>query len=259
MSFATWNVMAGETPTEAKWNILGDNDDEFHALIQRNVAGTGVMLIDSSGNEILIGNRTASAVNEVSITNAATAGDPNIAATGGDTNISLRLTPKGTGRLKKGANNIDTYEEIGRATQTVAGASLSVSSLPLKKYLKILFYTPDGTNLGFQFNGDTGNNYGFKYSTTTGQASAPSQNILGTMAAGPYGTFGEIEMINIASVKKIGHLRGEWAGSTAASAGDNSNFYFAWHNSSNAVSSILMKGTSGNIPIGAEIIVYGHD
>ena len=100
MAFATWNVMAGETPTEAKWNILGDNDDEFNALIQRNIAGTGVKLIDSSGNEILIGNRVASAVNEVTVTNAAASGVPTLEATGGDTNIHIQLKGKGNGLVK---------------------------------------------------------------------------------------------------------------------------------------------------------------
>lgn len=98
--YTLWSVMAGETPTEAKWNILGENDAEFNAMIQRNVAGTGVKLIDSSGNEILIGNRVASAVNEVSVTNAATAGVPKIEATGGDTNIHIQVSGKGNGLMK---------------------------------------------------------------------------------------------------------------------------------------------------------------
>ncbi len=40
---------------------------------------------------------TASAVNELTITNAATGGAPALSATGDDTNIDLRLNPKGTG------------------------------------------------------------------------------------------------------------------------------------------------------------------
>jgi hypothetical protein len=42
---------------------------------------------------------TASAVNEITVTNAATTAAPEIAATGDDTNIDLKLTPKGSGNL----------------------------------------------------------------------------------------------------------------------------------------------------------------
>jgi hypothetical protein len=56
-------------------------------------------LVDSAGNELLKFTGTASAVNEVTVANAAAAGTPKISATGDDTNISLAFAPKGTGRL----------------------------------------------------------------------------------------------------------------------------------------------------------------
>jgi len=56
-----------------------------------------VKINDSSNNEIAIFERTASAVNEISITNAATSGAPTISTTGDDTHISLALSPKGNG------------------------------------------------------------------------------------------------------------------------------------------------------------------
>jgi hypothetical protein len=42
---------------------------------------------------------TASAVNEITVTNAATTAAPEISATGDDTDIDLKLTPKGAGKL----------------------------------------------------------------------------------------------------------------------------------------------------------------
>ena len=56
-----------------------------------------VKITDSSDNEIAIFEKAASAVNEYSFTNAATGSNPTMAATGGDTNISVALTPKGNG------------------------------------------------------------------------------------------------------------------------------------------------------------------
>jgi len=49
--------------------------------------------------ELIKFTETASAVNEITVTNAATSNGPEISATGGDTNIDLKLTPKATGKL----------------------------------------------------------------------------------------------------------------------------------------------------------------
>jgi hypothetical protein len=54
---------------------------------------------DANGNEVIKTPATADAVNEVTVTNAATGNAPSIAATGGDTNIDLKLIPKGSGAL----------------------------------------------------------------------------------------------------------------------------------------------------------------
>jgi hypothetical protein len=55
---------------------------------------------DSGGNEVIKMPATASAVNEVTLTNSATGDAVGISATGGDTNIDLSLTGKGTGGVK---------------------------------------------------------------------------------------------------------------------------------------------------------------
>lgn len=51
---------------------------------------------DANGNELLRFDHVASAVNEMRITNAATGGNPKLEATGGDTNVILELSGKGT-------------------------------------------------------------------------------------------------------------------------------------------------------------------
>lgn len=83
---------------------------------------TGVQLeadqpiLDSSGNEQIKFSKTASAVNEVTVTNAATGGAPSIAATGGDTDVNLNLNAKGAGVVKLGGlrrqdNTTDSTED----------------------------------------------------------------------------------------------------------------------------------------------------
>lgn len=79
-------------------------------------------IADTNGNEAIKVGTTASAVNEVTVTNAATGGAPVISATGGDTNIPLRLTPKGTGDVQftdgTDATKIAAFELSGISTAT---------------------------------------------------------------------------------------------------------------------------------------------
>ena len=56
-------------------------------------------LADTSGNELLKVTATGSAVNELTLANAATSGNPTISATGGDTNIGISILPKGSGKI----------------------------------------------------------------------------------------------------------------------------------------------------------------
>lgn len=64
------------------------------------LTASSLILYDSSGNEYLAFSRTASAVNLLTIANAATANAPSISATGDDANIDINFVPKGTGVLK---------------------------------------------------------------------------------------------------------------------------------------------------------------
>ena len=61
---------------------------------------------DENGNEQIVFQTTSSAVNQLDITNAATGSAPSIQATGGDSNINLKVGPKGTGLFEvMGATN----------------------------------------------------------------------------------------------------------------------------------------------------------
>jgi len=61
---------------------------------------------DENGNEQLIFETTSSAVNHIDVTNAATGNAPQIGAVGDDSNVDLKLRPKGTGNIEiMGATN----------------------------------------------------------------------------------------------------------------------------------------------------------
>jgi len=82
----------------------------------------GGFIADANGNELVVFQTTGSAVNEIEITNNATGSNPIIAATGGDTNIGIALTPKGTGEIVIGAGNLNY---AGTAI-TSTGAELNI-------------------------------------------------------------------------------------------------------------------------------------
>jgi hypothetical protein len=68
-------------------------------------------ITDENGNEQIVFQTTASAVNQIDITNAATGNAPSIQATGGDSNIDLKVGPKGTGNIEiLGATNPGTIQ-----------------------------------------------------------------------------------------------------------------------------------------------------
>lgn len=60
----------------------------------------GFSIRDENGNEQIKFETTASAVNEITVKNSATGNNPVIKPTGGDANISLSLTAKGTGNIR---------------------------------------------------------------------------------------------------------------------------------------------------------------
>lgn len=67
---------------------------------------SGGFIADANGNEQIKFTTTSSAVNEITVTNAASGSDPSIAATGSDTNIDLNLISKGTGVVQANGNPI---------------------------------------------------------------------------------------------------------------------------------------------------------
>ena len=66
-------------------------------------------VIDTNGNELLKVTATASAVNEVTLANAATGGTPTFTASGDDTNIGMKFVGKGTGEVTARVNGSDVF------------------------------------------------------------------------------------------------------------------------------------------------------
>jgi len=131
-------VSSDYTPTLS--GILDTNGNDI-------VVDNSGAIEDDSNNEYIKFVKTATAVNEVTITNQATGSAPSIAATGDDTNIDFNLTPKGIGRVTLNGNgkiqglaekvnvngtftsniNIDTNTQAVQLNTATASANFTVN------------------------------------------------------------------------------------------------------------------------------------
>lgn len=75
---------------------------------------------DTNGAELIKVTATGSAINEITLANAAAGGKPTIAASGGDTNVTVKLAGKGTGsvEISKAAYTSSTITSSGAASAT---------------------------------------------------------------------------------------------------------------------------------------------
>ena len=109
------NVVEDTTP-----QLGGDLDANGHTIAFDD--GTG--LTDDAGNEQVTFHKTASAVNQIGITNAATGSAPQIAAEGADTNIDLTLAGKGSGHPKAALFGVNATADATTKFAVAAAASL---------------------------------------------------------------------------------------------------------------------------------------
>lgn len=90
----------------------------------------GTSILDSNGLELFVLTATATAVNEVTLANAATGGNPTITASGDDLNVGIDINPKGTGLIR--------LAQTGGNVQIGGGATASE--------LRIMEASGSGTN-----------------------------------------------------------------------------------------------------------------
>ena len=97
------NFTAGLASSDAINTIVQDTTPQLGGNLDTNshniLIDDAHFIADENGNEQIIFQTTSSAVNQFDITNAATGNAPELSATGGDTNISLKITPKGSGQV----------------------------------------------------------------------------------------------------------------------------------------------------------------
>jgi hypothetical protein len=90
----------------------------------------GGFVADANGNEQIKFTTTASAINELTVVNSAAGNAPEISSTGGDTNIDLKITPKGSGKIVlDGISFPNTDGTANQALVTDGSGTLSFASV----------------------------------------------------------------------------------------------------------------------------------
>jgi len=130
--------------TDASSNLatIGASADLLNALSDETGTGVAVFatsptlttprfadlgyLADSSGNELLILDSVASAVNELTLANAAAGNGVTLAATGGDSAVALSIDAKGTGALN--LNNTATGDILIGGGSASTGCTITNST-----------------------------------------------------------------------------------------------------------------------------------
>ena len=109
----------------------------------------GTSILDTNGNELALLTATSSAVNEITLANAATGNGPIISSTG-ETNVDLNLNPKGTGVLKSGTAAVKIAGKetiwipaVAMYPNTTSGAEAAQVELSNGPEIKVLDFDKD--------------------------------------------------------------------------------------------------------------------
>ena len=106
----------------------------------------GGYVADANGNENLVWGTTTAAVNEFKIANAATGNGPTLTSQGGDDNVDINITPKGTGDVVLAGDTVKVGDSGAAASLTSNGAgTLTVTT---GGTTDLILNTNSGTNSG---------------------------------------------------------------------------------------------------------------
>ena len=162
-----------------------------------------------------------------------------------------------------GANGGIWWEELGRHAVS-SGDTLSVTGLPIRKYLMIKAVgIPSGSiNFRLRFNNDSGANYSTRYSINNGVDTGDLSSSHGLVSdTGAFPIDATYEILNIAGQVKM--LKGAAIRSTNTSSGtspERMDIYTKWVNTTDAITRIdLLNLSTGDFAAGSELIVLGHN
>jgi len=162
------------------------------------------------------------------------------------------------------SSGVGGWVELGRTTLGSATSTMSVSSLPDKRYYQILIdgeQTVDSDYL-LRFNSDSGSNYARRHSNDGGSdstgTSLSSATLVSRTANLPIFYNGYIS--NLSSKEKL--ITGHQVNQMTAGAGTaptRTEYAKKWANTSSPINAMSVTSGSGNLASGSEIVVLGWD
>jgi len=167
----------------------------------------GTAILDTGGNELINVTATGSAVNEITLANAATGNAPSITASG-ETNVDLNLSPKGLGRVTLGASKIEQLAEKATIAATAATGTITFDVITQA----VLYFTTNAAaNYTLNIRGDGSNS--LNNIMDTGESLTIAHLV--TQGSTPY--YNNVVQIDGSTVTP------EWQGGSAPSAGNASS------------------------------------
>lgn len=160
-------------------------------------------------------------------------------------------------------------QEIARTTLSSASDTITVSSIPTKKYLFIkAVLIPTGGNITgtLKLNNDTGTNYTIRYADNFaggGSASLTSQSPTGWADNGTAFNVlvAEIKIANLAIYEKmaVGTI---WGGNVVGAANATNIRYWSgkWTNTTDQINRVdIINFGTGDYAAGSEVVILGHN
>jgi len=163
------------------------------------------------------------------------------------------------------SGGVGGWKEVGRTKLGSGGDTITVSSLPDKRYYMILGFGLDtGGTIGMnqRLNGDTSNNYSSRQSQNGGSDTEQTTTAQGRWAdTNASDHFGVCWLANKSDREKLMYgIANQQKGTAASQAPASFETASKWANASNAVSSFTMQNFgTGNYDTNSEVVVLAYD
>ena len=156
------------------------------------------------------------------------------------------------------------WKELARTTLGSAGDTISVSSLPDKRYYMVLYWDDNNSTTApiIRFNNDSGSNYSARHSTNGGSDGTSTNATSATLGIGTAEKkWGFIYIVNKSDKEKLAiNSNMRLSGAGAGNAPHRYESVFKWANTSSALNRIdMINDSAGNFGVGSEVVVLGWD
>lgn len=215
------------------------NQDGTHGAVTATSVSTGTLVV-TGGSTLPAGDIVTADI----ATDAVTATKIDWASTGADAGI--------------------WWEELGRTILGTAGDTISIATIPARKYLRILIISIGSGTISqvIRFNNDSAANYAYR-SAINGAADTSAASSTGvSLTNGDTNNlaFITIDVMNNSANEKMLHANVTLGPTGAANIPPRVELSGKWANTSAQITRVdLVNTNTGDFAIGSEVVVLGHN